>query len=79
MFHVFVRSTLMKTVGQKGIKKGIKNIKTDNSDKKMGIELLAKQLKADYLVIKIIGIPPYDYWMLFFAYFYHVFLLWWKL
>lgn len=57
MFHVFVRSTLMKTVGQKGIKKGIKNIKTDNSDKKMGIELLAKQLKADYLVIKIIGIP----------------------
>ena len=48
MFHVFVRSTLMKTVGQKGIKKGIKNIKTDN-------------------------------WMLFFAYFYHVFLLWWKL
>lgn len=57
MFHVFVRSTLMKTVGQKGIKKGIKNIKTDNSDKKTGMELLAKQLKADYLVIKIIGIP----------------------
>ena len=57
MFHIFVRSSLMKAMVPRGVKKGIKNIKTDNSDKKMGMELLAKQLKADYLVIKIIGIP----------------------
>ena len=57
MFHIFVRSSLMKAMVPRGVKKGIKNIKTDNSDKKTGMELLAKQLKADYLVIKIIGIP----------------------
>lgn len=57
MFHIFVRSSLMKAMVSRGVKKGIKNIKTDNSDKKTGMELLAKQLKADYLVIKIIGIP----------------------
>lgn len=57
MFHIFVRSSLMKAMVPRGVKKEIKNIKTDNSDKKTGMELLAKQLKADYLVIKIIGIP----------------------
>lgn len=57
MFRAFIRSSLMKSAGHKTIKKGIKNIKTDNFDKKNGMELLAKQLKADYLVIKIIGIP----------------------
>lgn len=57
MFHIFVRSSLMKAMVPRGVKNGIKNIKTDNSDKKTGMELLVKQLKADYLVIKIIGIP----------------------
>lgn len=57
MFHIFVRSSLMKAMVPRGVKKGIKNIKTNNSDKKTGIELLAKQLKSDYLFIMIIGIP----------------------
>ena len=57
MFHIFIRSNLMKIIGRKGIKKGIKNIKVDNPNKKMGTELLSKQLKSDYLFIMIMGIP----------------------
>ncbi len=37
MFRSFIYSGLMKSVGQKTIKKGLKNIKID---KKLGIELL---------------------------------------
>lgn len=47
MFRSFIYSGLMKSVGQKTIKKGIKHIKVD---KKSGIELLSKQVKSDYLV-----------------------------
>lgn len=57
MFHAFIRSSLMKTVGQKAIKKGIKNIKTDKINTKVGIELLSKQVKTDYLGIMIMGVP----------------------
>ena len=57
MFHAFIRSSLMKSAGHKTIKKGIQNIKTDNFDKKKGEELLAKQLRSDYLFIMIMGIP----------------------
>lgn len=57
MFRAFIRSSLMKSAGHKTIKKGIKNIKTDNFDKKKGMELLAKQLRLDYLFIMIMGIP----------------------
>ena len=57
MFRAFIRSSLMKSAGHKTIKKGIKNIKTDNFDKKKGMELLAKQLRSDYLFIMIMGIP----------------------
>ena len=42
MFRSFIYSGLMKSVGQKTIKKGIKHIKVD---KKSGIELLSKQIK----------------------------------
>lgn len=57
MFHAFIRSSLMKTVGQKAIKKGIKNIKNDKINTKVGIELLSKQVKTDYLGIMIMGVP----------------------
>ena len=57
MFHAFIRSSLMKSAGHKTIKKGIQNIKTDDFDKKKGEELLAKQLRSDYLFIMIMGIP----------------------
>lgn len=57
MFRAFIRSSLMKSAGHKTIKKGIQNIKTDNFDKKKGEELLAKQLRSDYLFIMIMGIP----------------------
>lgn len=57
MFRAFIRSSLMKSAGHKTIKKCIKNIKTDNFDKKKGMELLAKQLRSDYLFIMIMGIP----------------------
>lgn len=54
MFRSFIYSGLMKSVGQKTIKKGIKHIKVD---KKSGIELLSKQVKSDYFGIMIMGIP----------------------
>ena len=57
MFRAFIRSSLMRSAGHKTIKKGIQNIKTDNFDKKKGEELLAKQLRSDYLFIMIMGIP----------------------